>query len=297
MPTTVLGSNHRLVASGTASSEGLISRSADGKFVVLSGYDSAIPAGSSLTGSASATTPRVVGRLDASGNIDTTTALTDWSTGNNPRSATSSDGVNFWVAGAAGGVRYTTLGATTSVQVNPGSVVNFRQVNIFAGQLYASDSSMSLRLSAVGTGLPTTLASTITNIPGFSTSSGSPYAFFFADLDGNGVVETLYVTDDTSGTTPPAGLTKYSLVSGSWVANGTVGTGNDAYRGVTGVVSGNNVVLFAVRGGGTGATGGGQLVSLVDANALTSTFAGTPTVLATAGNQVAFRGVALAPTP
>jgi hypothetical protein len=34
-----------------------------------------------------------------------------------------------------------------------------------------------------GTGIPTTAGQTTTNLPGFPTSGGSPYGFFFADLD------------------------------------------------------------------------------------------------------------------
>ncbi len=292
MPTATSGANHRLVASGTATSEGLISRSGDGKYVLLTGYDAAIPGTLVLTSSASATTPRTIGRLDASGTVDTTTALTDAATGNNPRSAASSNGVDLWIAGAAGGVRYTTLGATTSVQLST-TVANLRQIDIFGSQLYASDSSGSaVRLGAVGTGLPTTSGQTIVNLPGISPSTGSPYAFLFVDLDPSTPgVDVLYLTDDSIG------ITKYSLVGGNWTSNGTVGTASDTYRGITGSVSAGSVVLFAVRKGGSTATGGGELVSFSDPSGYNGAFAGTPAVLATAAGNTAFRGVALAPTP
>src|SRR5262249_44342596 len=150
------------------------------------------------------------------------------------------------------------------------TVVNIRQINIFSAQLYASDASGSaVRIGAVGTGLPTTAGQTITNLPGFATSTGSPYGFFFADLDaGTPGVDVLYVADDS------VGLTKYSLVGGVWTANGTIGTGTDAYRGLTGVVSGTSVALYSARGGGSGATGGGQLVSLTDSSGYNGAFAG-----------------------
>jgi len=289
MPTVVSGLNHRLVASGTATSEGLITLSSDGRFVLLTGYDAPIPT-SGLAGTTSAATPRVIGRLDANGNVDTTTGLTDAATGNNPRSAISTDGTNLWIAGAGGGIRFATLGGSTSVQLST-TVANLRQAAIFAGQIYVSDSSGSaVRLGPVGTGLPTTSGQTITNLPGFAASTGSPYGFFFADLDPTTPgVDVLYVADDSIG------LTKYSLVGGTWIANGTVGTGTDAYRGLTGVVSGGSVTLFAVRGGGSGATGGGELVSLGDAAGYNGAFGGTPTSIVKAPTMVSFRGVALAP--
>src|SRR5262245_8201285 len=41
LPTTTVGSNRRLISSGTASSEGMLTRSADGRYLVLAGYDAA----------------------------------------------------------------------------------------------------------------------------------------------------------------------------------------------------------------------------------------------------------------
>ena len=291
LPTAVNGANHRLIASGTATSEGLISRSIDGHYIVLTGYD-ATPGGSSSI--VSGTAARVVGRVDAAGNIDTTTALPDFS-GNNPRSVASTDGINLWVAGAVGGARYATLGATSSVQVSSlSSVVNLRQVGIFGGQLYVTTSSgSSFRLGAVGAGLPTTTGQNITSLTGLPTSGGSPYGFFFADLDGAPGIDTVYVADDSASA--PGGVTKYSLVAGTWTANGTAGSSADSYRGITGVVSGGTVTLYATRKGGSGATGGGELVSIVDAVGFNAAISGAPTLLATAAANTAFRGVALAP--
>jgi hypothetical protein len=288
LPTTVGAAplTHRLIASGVATSEGFLTRSTDGKYIVLTGYDAAF-GGSSLSGSSA---PRVVGRVDAAGNVDTTTSPTDFATGNNPRSVASTDGVNLWMSGGANGVRYATLGTTGSSTQLSTTFTNLRGTAIFGGQLYVSSGSSSLRLGTVGTGAPTTSGQTITNLTGFPTT-GSPYGFFFADLDGNPGVDTVYVADDA------AGLTKYSLMSGTWTASGTVGVGSDAYRGLTGVVSGGSVTLYTTRKGGSGATGGGEIATVVDAGGFGATFTGTPTVIATAAANTAFRGIALAPTP
>ena len=288
MPT----SPHRLVASGVATSEGFITRSSNGKYVLLTGYDSVLPASGSLAGTASATTPRTIGRLDANGTVDTTTGLSDAATGNNPRSAASSDGINLWLTGGAGGIRFATLGGSTSVQLST-TVVNLRQVGIFGGQLFVSDSSGSaVRLGAVGVGLPTTSGQTISNLPGVPASTGSPYGFFLADLDASTPgLDVAYVADDS------AGIIKYSLVGGTWTANGTLGTAADAYRGLTGVVSGSSVTLYSTRKGGSTATGGGELVQVIDASGFNGAWSATPALLATAPANTAFRGVALAPQP
>ncbi|MBV9470550.1 MAG: hypothetical protein JOZ57_15025, partial [Abitibacteriaceae bacterium] len=125
-----------LIANGLAVAEGLLTRSADNKYLLFMGYASTIPAATSLSSTSmpSATptpgaTPiaRVVGRVDASGNIDTTTALNDAYDKNSPTGAASSDGINLYTAGTgptpaatptttqlSTGVRSTTLGSASS---------------------------------------------------------------------------------------------------------------------------------------------------------------------------------------
>jgi hypothetical protein len=289
MPTTASGTNNPLVASGTATSEGLMTLSTDGRYLVLTGYGTTIPQGSSIV---SGSAPRVVGRVDGGGAIDTSTALTDFSPGNNPRSAASTDGTNLWVGGAAGGVRYTITGSTTSTQLST-SVTNIRGVEIFAGQLYESDSSGTIRVGTVGSGLPTTSGQTITNLPGFPTT-GSPYAFFLADLTSTVAgLDTLYVAEDTAG---GGQIQKYSLVSGSWTLNGTVAAA--AIRGLTGEVLGNgSAQLFGTTGAST-ASGGGAIYAYNDATGYNTAPGGVISTIATLSNTSleAFRGIAFVPT-
>src|SRR5438094_2275132 len=59
MPAT--GASGRLVASGTATTEGFLTRSQDGRYLVVPGYDAALAATVTST-----TAPRVIGRVDAS---------------------------------------------------------------------------------------------------------------------------------------------------------------------------------------------------------------------------------------
>jgi hypothetical protein len=283
LPTVISGSNKRITASGTATSEGLITRSIDGQFLLVSGYDAAVGT-ASITGSAGTTINRVVGRIDNSINIDATTGLTDFASASNPRSVISTNGTDLWVTGGTGGVRHATLGATTSTQLST-TVTNLRQTNIFDNQLYISTASgTAVRLGAVGTGLPTTSGQTITNLPGFPSSTGSPYGFFFADLDagvpGNDVV---YVADDGTGT----GFQKYSLVGGNWVSNGNIAVTGNGLRGITGSVIGSTVTLYG--------TSGTNLFQLIDASGYNATISGTVTTLATAPTNTAFRGVAFVP--
>lgn len=291
LPTTANGTQKQLIASGTATAEGILTRSPDGRYLLLAGYASNIPGDSSLPSSAGTTVPRVIALVNADGTIDTSTALTDFASGNTPRSAVTVDGTTLWVAGGTG-LSVATLGSTTFTVL---AGLNSRQVNIFADQLYLSSGSSTNTnrgVNTVGSGLPTTGTQTPTRLPGLTdTTNPSTYGFFFADLDaGVTGLDTLYVADDGAGA-----LRKFSLVSGSWSANGVVGVDADDYRGLTGVVSGSTVTLYATRKGGSGATGGGELVTLTDNSGYNGTLSGTPTLLASAGSSTAFRGVALAP--
>ncbi|HTF37712.1 MAG TPA: BACON domain-containing carbohydrate-binding protein [Blastocatellia bacterium] len=289
LPTAVSGSNKRLTASGTATSEGGIARSIDGAFLTLAGYDAALGT-ASITTSASSTINRVIGRVGSTGAVDTTTALTDAISGGNPRSATSTNGTDLWISGTSsgGGIRYATFGATTSTALNTATVTNLRHANIFGGQLYVSSQSGAFRLATVGTGTPTTGGQTITNLPGYPTATTSPYGFFFADLNaGVAGVDTLYVADD-NGAGGTGGIQKYSLVSGSWVSNGSISS-TAGLRGLTGVVNGNNVTLYV--------TSGSSLFTLTDTTGYNATISGSLGSIASAGTNTAFRGIAFAPVP
>jgi hypothetical protein len=288
MPTaTPTGPNKRLMASATATSEGLLNRSADGRYLILAGYDAAVgtTTSSGVPGTAATTVNRVIGRVDVSGNVDTTTALTD-STGN-ARSAVSTNGTDLWLTSSNAGLRYTTLGATTSTQLNT-TFNNLRAVNIFDGQLYVSAQSNPLRVGTVGTGTPKTAGQTITNLPpNFPTTTGSPYGFFFADLSTTVPgVDTIYVADDASSS---SGIQKYSLLAGgNWVSNGIIGTG--ALRGITGSVAGSTVTLYY-----TGGSSGGSLFKFVDNSGHNATASGSQTTIVSASSNKVFRGVAFAP--
>ena len=301
MPTVASGSNLPFYASGTATSEGGLTVSPNGKYIAVTGYGGTSTSPTSL---ASSTLPRVVGIVNAStGAIDTSTAPTDFAVGNNPRSAVTIDGNSIWMAGAAGGVRYSTIGNTsTSTMVSPSpGTSNFRQVNIFGGQLYVTGSSGGATFGSLGTGLPTAANQTFTQLPGFPTTSDTehlnPYAFFFADLTPTVPgVDTLYVADNTTHTgvnpAPAGGITKYSLVGGVWQSNGTVDDTNSNYQGLTGIVQNNgSVKLFATKGDNGNVNNGLYIASLTDSTGYNGALSGTPTTIATAGTNEAFRGI------
>ncbi|HUI25232.1 MAG TPA: hypothetical protein VL403_04035, partial [Candidatus Kryptonia bacterium] len=118
--------------------EGLIATSTDGQFVVLTGYASTAtsPLSGTACGTGAGQVDRVVGVVRYDGNVDITTVLGDFSCSSNPRSATSTDGMNLWISGNAGGARYTTIGSSSSTAIS--TPTNVRQLQIFGDQLYAA---------------------------------------------------------------------------------------------------------------------------------------------------------------
>jgi Carboxypeptidase regulatory-like domain len=302
MPTTVSGANLRLTISGSSTASCNITRSADGNYLLIAGYDVPIATASvDTTVTTGGINFRVIGRIGVDGLVDTTTSTSSFS-GGQIRGAASDFGVNMWLSGANTGILHTTFGLNTPATLI-GSVIpivtNNRAVGIFGGQLFASNGSgTNIRIQAIGTGLPTTTGQTMSGIPGFGTA-GSPYGFYFADLDagvpGN---DTLYVSDDgaTAGATG-GGIKKFSLVAGSWTYNATFLPTPElptpiipatTFRGLTGKVNGNTVTLYATRNGT-------QFTSVVDATGYNVVPTAIPTLLATNGTNQAFRGIASVP--
>ncbi len=284
MPTVVNGTNRILTNSGSAASEGALSRSADGRYLTLAGYDTAPGTSTNVT---STSVNRIVARVDANGNVDTSTRISDGYSSNSIRSATTIDGSGFWTGGAAtsaGGTRYVIYGSSgTSTQISS-TTNNTRVTGIFGGQLYTTAGTGSnIGLNTVGTGIPTSTGNTTSLF--LPVNSSNPFGFIFLDRDpGVAGLDTLYIADQTSAN----GILKYSFDGTAWTARGAL-TG--IYTGITAVVSGNDAVIYATSGTGAG----NKLVTVTDTAAFNANITGTFTTLATAPANTAFRGLAFAP--
>jgi hypothetical protein len=288
LPTSAGGGNSALTAVGQSRSEGLIANSADGKLLTLTGYAAAPgttgPGGISLTGSAPATVGRVVGVVDGTGAVDTSTVLTGPGTPQIVRSAVT-DGTRVWAAGGNGGVLTTQLGSGTVSTVAGGADANLNALTFQGDQLFASG-ILTNRLTKVGTGAPTGSA-TLTDLTGLPDNLLA-YGYALLDLTpasyaGTGL-DTLYVANSSErgGT-----VDKYRFNGSTWTSAGYLDV-----EGATGLVADvdGSAVSLAV-------TTPTELVALSDPNGAGSTFAAAePRVLATAPANTEFRGVALAPT-
>ena len=249
MPTADAGTNYSFTDSGTAYFDNNLTRSADGRYLLLTGYHAA-PGTAGLVTSSALTTNRLIGRVAADGTINTSTRINNMFDATNIRAAASLDGATFYAVGGNSTVGYLPLdntGPTTSIST--GSQVDFRSVGVYGGNLYVtSATSPNVGISQVGTGLPTALGAAVRLLPGFSTVTGSPYAMYFADL--SPVVagpDVVYVVDDSS----TGGIQKWSLVGSTWKLNGTIGGSTTArLRGLAGTRSGTGVNLIASSGYG-----------------------------------------------
>ncbi len=97
------GANPLQMAAGPGGSEGFLSRSANGAFLMLGGYGTSGSFPTDITTSTSASTPRVIFRVDANGNYSQVgSSITNYNA-NDIRGAIS-DGIippNYWASGAS----------------------------------------------------------------------------------------------------------------------------------------------------------------------------------------------------
>ncbi|KAI9432245.1 hypothetical protein F5148DRAFT_1295809 [Russula earlei] len=216
-----------------------------------------------------------------------------------PGAAITTNGTDFWLCSRETSLQYynSSTGTLTNIAGgNTGAAARF--FNIIDSQLYTSN-DFGLKLAKVGTGIPTTPTTT----GGLSYASGSfapvsPTQFCMVDASGTeSGSDVLYVAETGSGT-GSYGILKYTKVSGLWTSNGGYGSYTDVYQGLTGVLNGSTVTLYAIRKTTTAASG--ELVKIIDAGAYNTTMSGTETVLAAynTNNNLggSWRSIAFAPT-
>lgn len=283
MPVSVSGTNKRLTLPISTSdyTEGYISLSQDGSKLALAGYD-ADPGIVAVSSTPTTSVKRVIAVVDQNGAVNTTTALSAFS-GQAIRAAVI-NGSDIWVSGGSGGIMYTTLGSTTQVQL---TTTTARSLMVLNGQLYASSTSGALRITTVGTGLPSTTGQTMVNLPGLPTT-GNPYQYFI--VNGGSGSDVLYVAHENL-------LRKYSLSGSIWVSNGTIGIASDKYRAVTGHVTTNgHVQLYAIRRNDNSTSLGGEIVKLIDSTGYNTDFSSLlPTVIVQQNDNNVFRSIMMTP--
>ncbi len=260
---------YHLMESGGADSDGQLTRSVNGLYIQVPGYN-ATNGETAIANSSAAVVYRTIGLLSTEGAVDTSRAFS-MLTSNNFRSVVSVGGAAFWAAGHAG------LAYVAGSTLTPLMDLNFRNINIFNGQLFCTMGGSLPGIYTVGSGLPTTtpvLAFIYLPVGG---PSGSPFGFQF-----NSSMTSCYVADDR--TNAGGGIIKFTYSSGAWVSNYTLGTGPDSgARGLTVDWTQTGLpVLYATTSEPTN----NRLIKIVD-NGESS----APSTLLTAAHHTIFRGV------
>jgi len=292
LPIAASGANQPFTLAGSSTSEGNLTLSANGAYLVLAGY-AAVPGTTNVNTSASGTVNRVAARANASLALDTSTLFNAAFTAQSVRGAASSDGSAFWVTGngntASGGAWHILLGVTGGTQILT-VPINSRFCGVFGGQLYGSSGATPfVNVFTIGSGLPTAAGQTATSLAGMPITAGpSPHGF--ALFDRNATVaglDTLYVADDRA-TASGGGVQKWTFDGAIWTLAATFNSGlTSGVRGLAGLVTGANVTLLATTSQGLPNT----VVRFVDDGSATP----AATVLATVIANAAYRGVAFSP--
>ncbi|MDP3231390.1 MAG: hypothetical protein Q8N26_01345, partial [Myxococcales bacterium] len=280
LPTATAATNLPFTLVGTASPDGALSRSPDGRRLALLGYQS-VPGTASMALNG---LPRVVALVDAadfgpSPSIETNTTIGTVYSVTAPRGAVV-NGTNVWLAGGTSGVFLTAPGSSSapvSIATVPGSL---RTIGIFNGDLYVTSGTAPAGLYQIGTGLP--LVSTTSTLVVATTS---PYSFAVFDLNPSEPgADTIYLVDDSGG----GGIKRFTRTGGVWgtTASATLGP---PVRQAACLLDGADVVCVA--------SSSTTLYRLRDVNAALPSSQSALTVIGSAFPNMGFRGITFAPAP
>jgi hypothetical protein len=204
-----------LLLSGTATSEGGMTRSLDRTVLVLTGYNTNRGTVSgSLANTTGANVPRGVATIDAFGTYALAQASTNVCSGNNIRCGTTDGTNNYWTAGASSGTCY--FNPPNLPITNQSSIANTRYIKAINDNLYFSTQSGTLGIYTFqGGGLPK--GSATTSLLFGTGSSSQPAAF-----DMNPSLTVAYVADQRNSA---GGIQKWTNDGGTWTLAYTFGTG------------------------------------------------------------------------
>ncbi|WP_201987582.1 T9SS type A sorting domain-containing protein [Hymenobacter rubidus] len=165
-PTVDAGTNQSFTNSGTATFDNNMTRSADGRYLILTGYDAAVGT-VPVTGTTSAATNRIIGRVAADGTIDTSTRIDDAFSATNFRSAASVNGIQKWSLVDGTWTLNGTIGGSATAPLRglagstSGTVVSL--VASGEGGLYAVTDNAGYNAAPTNSNLPAPFATPATN--------------------------------------------------------------------------------------------------------------------------------------
>ena len=286
----ITGINTIQMAATLGGSEGFLTQSSDGANLILGGYStSADYSSTDITASNSATVPRAIYKIDASGNFSKVYSSTTYYSANDIRGGVS-DGTNYWTSGASvanvDGINY--FGPSTAAVLGGGATpIKAYGLRIFGGQMYCStqkagpsNTTSHLGIFSVGTGLPISGSPTLTQVIDMGTTVPADFSF-------NTAGTICYVAVNLN--TAAGGIQKWTKSGATWTLQYTLGTGvsNIGAYGLVVDYSGANPVIYATT---SEATVGNRIIKITDTGSGSSA-----STLVAATTNVWFHGVDFAP--
>ena len=290
LPST--GSTPIQLAAGYSGSEGLLTQSPDNTYLLLAGF-SLTGTNTSIAGTSSTTTPRIIGKVDYSGAYTQLYASSVNYNANDIRGAIT-DGSNFWASGASAklvsgvgdGVDYFGPGTPVALGKDATNPVKAYGLHIFNNQIYystqkagPSNTATALGVFSLGSGLQTAGTAVSTQI--INTGSVVPEDFSF-----NSSMNICYITINSN--TATGGIQKWTKSGSAWSLAYTLGTGVTNIGAYSLVVdySGSNPVIYAT----TFEADANRIIKITDTGS-----ASTSSTIATAATGSWFHGICFSP--
>lgn len=265
--------------SGSATSTGYLATTNNGSLITFNGANSA-----TTTSNVNTLNPRGVGSFNGAGAYILQTTYTGAS-GDQTRGSTSLNNTNWFIADQ-GGIH-------TNNSTAPSPAGNFRGIKSFGGTVYVGQASGTATIIQVAT-VSAPSGGTVTGLPGLTNNASLQDFYLISSGDNGAAFDVLYTVSATSNTVGT--IAKYSLVGGTWTANGTYATGFGGF-GLAAADNGSGGFLYVSTG--QGALTANRVIRLSDTagyNAAISitTASNLDLYTAPAGNII--KGVAFAPT-
>lgn len=285
LPTQTTGENRRIVALGKDVIAGFISRSNDGKYLVVPGYDAA--PGTDILNKPAGEVNRVVALIGADGKINTSSVIENAFNNNSFRSAASFDGTDVWLSGGGGanngGIFYLKKGEKKGVNLGG---LSFRQIKFYNGDLYASEAT---RIYQIGTGKIAEGGKKFTNLTGESAiKDGTSFVITNLDATGTNPKQIAYFLTYNNG------IVKYSLVKNKWINNG-VFKGAEKGTGIEARVIDGKIKLYVISSGNDRG-GDGTLIEISDNSGYNETISAESKVLLRSSPNQTFRSLSWSPS-
>ncbi|MEP6674922.1 MAG: T9SS type A sorting domain-containing protein [Ferruginibacter sp.] len=264
--------------SGSATSTGYLANTNDGSLLCFSGVNTTNTASNINT-----LNPRAVGTLNAAQIFNLPTTYTGAS-GNQTRGATAVDNSNWFIADQGG------IYTNSTVTANPSG--NFRSIKSFGAAVYVSSASSTATVIQVNT-ISAPSGGSLTGLPGLTNNANLQDFYLISSGNNGNTYDILYVLAATSNTA--GSISKFSLVSGSWTANGTYTTSFGGFGIAAQTVAGGANLYVST---GQGALTANSVIRLNDAAGFNTAIAITTAnniTLYTAPAGKIIKGVAFAP--